>query len=75
MWPVNRSESLELLDFFIENCLPLFGTLQDAMTKKSWSIYHARISFSLNIKLISPKEVIEKVIEYWNINKHCFFKR
>ena len=71
LWPVNRSESLELLDFFIENCLPLFGTLQDAMTKKSWSIYHARISFSLNIKLISPKEVIEKVIEYWNINKHC----
>jgi len=70
-WPVTREESLELLDFFIENCLPLFGTLQDAMSKKSWSIYHARISFSLNIKLISPKEVINKVIAYWNVNQHC----
>ena len=70
-WPVTRDESLELLDYFIENCLPLFGTLQDAMTKKSWSIYHARISFSLNIKLISPKEVIDKVVEYWQINQHC----
>ena len=71
LWPVNRQESLELLDFFIENCLPLFGTLQDAMSKKSWSIYHARISFSMNIKLISPKEVIDKVIAYWNVNQHC----
>ena len=70
-WPVTRDESLELLGYFIENCLPLFGTLQDAMTKKSWSVYHARISFSLNIKLISPKEVIDKVVEYWEINKHC----
>jgi deoxyribodipyrimidine photolyase-related protein len=71
IWPVTRDESLELLDYFIENCLPLFGTLQDAMTKKSWSIYHARISFSLNIKLISPKEVIDKTVEYWSVNQHC----
>ena len=70
-WPINRIESLELLDYFIENCLPLFGTLQDAMTIKSWSIYHARISFSLNIKLISPKEVIDKVVSFWNEKQHC----
>lgn len=62
IWPLNRAESLELLDFFIDHCLPLFGTFQDAMAPKEWSIYHSRLSFALNIKLISPKEVVDKVI-------------
>ncbi len=63
LWPINRKQSIELLDFFIESCLPLFGTFQDAMAPQQWSMYHARISFSMNIKLISPKEVIERAIE------------
>ncbi len=63
IWPINRAQSLQLLDFFIENCLPLFGTYQDAMMPEEWSIYHARLSFSLNIKLISPMEVLDKAIE------------
>lgn len=67
-WPVNRKQSLSLLDYFLKECLPFFGTYQDAMTPKSWSIYHARISFSLNIKLISPLEVINKAIEHWQAN-------
>ena len=62
IWPVSRAQSIELLDFFLEHCLPLFGTFQDAMTPENWSIYHARLSFSLNTKLISPKEVIDKAI-------------
>jgi len=62
-WPVNRRQSLELLDFFVENCLPLFGTFQDAMAPNDWSIYHSRLSFSMNIKLLSPQEVVDKAIE------------
>ncbi len=69
LWPINRKESLELLDYFLENCLPLFGDFQDAMAIDEWSIYHSRLSFSLNSKMISPKEVIEKSISYWNANK------
>ena len=60
LWPINRKQSLELLDFFIDNCLPLFGTFQDAMAPNEWSLYHSRLSFSLNIKLISPKEVVDR---------------
>ena len=63
VWPVNRAQSLELLDFFTENCLPLFGTFQDAMVPGEWSLYHARLSFSMNTKLLSPKEVVDKAIE------------
>jgi deoxyribodipyrimidine photolyase-related protein len=50
VWPVNREQSLQLLDFFLAECLPLFGSYQDAMSPNEWSLYHARISFSMNIK-------------------------
>jgi deoxyribodipyrimidine photolyase-related protein len=65
LWPINREQSIELLDFFATECLPLFGSFQDAMSPNEWSIYHSRISFSMNIKLISPKEVIERVNKEW----------
>lgn len=65
IWPTNRQQSLELLDFFVKECLPLFGTYQDAMTPQDWSLYHSRLSFSLNCKLISPLEVITKAIHEW----------
>lgn len=65
VWPINREQSLELLDFFVKNCLHLFGSFQDAMTPNEWSLYHSRISFSLNIKMISPQEVIEASVAEW----------
>jgi deoxyribodipyrimidine photolyase-related protein len=68
VWPVTRDECERLLDFFIEYCLPYFGTFQDAMTPTAWSVYHSRISFAMNVKLISPQEVIEKVIQHYRQN-------
>lgn len=65
VWPINRKQSLQLLDFFATHCLELFGSYQDAMTPNEWSLYHARISFSMNVKMISPQEVIERVIAEW----------
>ena len=65
VWPLNRKQSLELLDFFVTECLSLFGSYQDAMTPNEWSLYHSRISFSMNIKMISPQEVIDKAIAEW----------
>lgn len=67
LWPINREQSLQLLDFFVKECLPLFGTFQDAMASNEWSLYHSRLSFSLNIKLISPQEVVNKAIEEYNL--------
>ena len=65
VWPINRAQSLELLDFFATECLQLFGSYQDAMTPNEWSLYHSRISFSMNVKMISPQEVIDRCIEEW----------
>lgn len=65
IWPVNRGQSLELLAYFTAECLPLFGTYQDAMIPDEWSLYHSRLSFSLNTKMISPAEVIQAAIAAW----------
>ncbi len=62
LWPKNRAESLELLEFFVDQCLPEFGNYQDAMTTKGWSLFHSRISFSLNTKMIAPLEVVQRAI-------------
>jgi deoxyribodipyrimidine photolyase-related protein len=62
LWPINRVQSLQLLDFFVKSCLPLFGTFQDAMAPNEWSLYHSRLSFSINLKMISPKEVVNRAI-------------
>ncbi len=70
-WPINREQSIELLKHFCTHLLPLFGTFQDAMTRNSpyaWSLYHSRLSFSLNCKLISPREVIDTALESYYQN-------
>jgi deoxyribodipyrimidine photolyase-related protein len=68
IWPINRQQSLDLLRFFIEECLPLFGTYQDAMMPQEWSLYHSRLSFSMNTKMLSPMEVIQAAIKQWEAN-------
>ncbi|MDX6182886.1 cryptochrome/photolyase family protein [Flavobacterium sp. Fl-77] len=68
IWPINRDQSLELLQFFIAECLPLFGSYQDAMSPGQWSLYHSRLSFSLNTKMISPLEVVNEAIRAWQHN-------
>lgn len=68
IWPTTRKQAFELLDFFTTSCLCYFGDYQDAMSPTLWSIYHSRLSFALNIKLISPLEVINKAVEAWKLN-------
>lgn len=68
-FPVDRDQSLRLLDYFCEHCLPKFGDYQDAMTGQSehaWSLCHSRLSFSLNTKMLHPREVINAVVASYN---------
>ena len=63
--PADREQSLALLEYFCDFALSRFGDFQDAMTNQSdnsWSLFHSRLSFSINIKLLHPKEVIDAVI-------------
>ena len=71
LWPVNRDQAVEQLNFFCQVCLPRFGQFQDAMTANSesaWSLYHSRISFALNAKILSPQEVIDVAITHYRAN-------
>jgi deoxyribodipyrimidine photolyase-related protein len=68
LWPINHEQSQQLLHFFCQHCLPSFGRFQDAMTRHGesrWSLYHARISFALNSKILHPMEVIETALSYF----------
>ena len=65
IWPVNRSQAVRALNNFLINRLPHFGTYQDAMTRKSWSVFHSRLSFALNTKILHPLEVIHAAVDTW----------
>ncbi|NNF22987.1 MAG: cryptochrome/photolyase family protein [Saprospiraceae bacterium] len=64
-YPINREQALEQLDYFCKNLLVSFGDYQDAMRTDEVYLFHSRISFALNIKLISPKEIVNEVLAYY----------
>jgi deoxyribodipyrimidine photolyase-related protein len=68
-WPVTRKESLAVLKYFCEKLLPHFGSYQDAMHTDHRFLFHSRLSFSLNLKLLSPIEVVRAAIEAWQKSK------
>ncbi|RED98932.1 cryptochrome/photolyase family protein [Marinoscillum furvescens] len=70
-WPITRREALADLQIFCERFLTQFGDYQDAMHTEVVFGYHSLISFALNIKLISPKEVIDRVIDTWQEGKEA----
>ena len=59
-WPLNRAEALVQLDIFIAQVLPNFGDFEDAMSSKSWRLFHSLLSFSMNVKMLNPREVVAK---------------
>jgi deoxyribodipyrimidine photolyase-related protein len=68
IWPISRAQALDLLHYFIEHLLVSFGTYQDAMTGSDPYLFHSRLSFALNSKLLHPLEVIECAVDAWQNN-------
>ncbi len=68
-WPVTREESLRLLTYFCEKLLPDFGSYQDAMHTEHRFLFHSKLSFSMNVKLLSPLEVIQAAVTTWRNSK------
>lgn len=61
-FPINLEQSRDLLEYFCTKLLAKFGTYQDAMTDRDNFLFHSRLSFAMNTKIISPLEVIERSI-------------
>ena len=62
VWPVTRKDALLALDDFLQNRLIHFGEYQDAMWTQTPFGWHSLISAALNLKLISPQELVDKVV-------------
>ena len=68
-WPVNRAEALQQLDHFVAHALPHFGDYQDAMSRKAWRLFHSLLSFALNVKMLGPREVVNRVEAEWRAGR------
>ena len=68
-WATSRGEGLQVLDYFKNNLLPHFGDYQDAMTESEAYLFHSRLSFLMNSKLLSPFEVVKACEEHWEANQ------
>ncbi len=61
VWPTNRAGYLKLLDDFVEIYLEDFGPYQDAMSAKDPFLFHSLLSPGLNIGLITPRDILDKL--------------
>jgi deoxyribodipyrimidine photolyase-related protein len=64
-YPITRTQALEQLKYFCEALLIHFGDYQDAMHTDEDYLFHSRLSFAMNLKLISPKDVVATVMNYY----------
>lgn len=64
-WPTSRKECLEVLDYFCQHLLIYFGDYEDALHTDQKFLFHSRLSFAMNSKMLSPKEVIETTLDYY----------
>jgi (6-4)DNA photolyase len=61
LFPATRREALARLAHFIEHRLPPFGPYEDAMLAGDPWMAHSMLSAALNLGLLDPFEVVERV--------------
>jgi len=64
--PVTRKQALAALREFIELRLPTFGAYEDAMWSGEPFLYHSRLSAVLNMKLLHPRECVDKAVDAYH---------
>lgn len=63
VWATTRAEALQRLEFFVTRVLPMFGPHEDAMLANNWHLAHSVLSPYLNLGLLLPGEVCDRVEE------------
>jgi len=68
-WPVTRTEARRALREFVDHRLRGFGTFEDAMWAGEPVLYHSRLSSSLNLKLLDPRECVDAAVEAYQAGR------
>jgi deoxyribodipyrimidine photolyase-related protein len=68
--PTDRKGALKYLDHFIDHHLIHFGDYQDAITARDPFLYHAIISPMMNNGLITPAEILARVLKRYKEEKN-----
>lgn len=69
-WPTSRIECLEVLTYFCKNLLIHFGDYEDASHTDEKFLFHSRLSFAMNSKMLSPEEVVNSVVSFYHQNEN-----
>ncbi len=69
LWPVTRAQALQRLDEFADRALSPFGPYEDAMISGEWKLAHSVLSSSMNLGLLHPSEVIERIVREWDAGR------
>ena len=60
-FPTTRKDANKWLDEFLKERIKLFGDYEDAVTDKSNTVFHSALSPLINLGLITPEEIIDKL--------------
>jgi len=65
LWlPTDRAGALRWLQEFLEQRFVGFGTFEDAISQRSWSLFHSALSPLLNLGLLTPGEILHSALRY-----------
>ena len=63
-WPTSHEEAQKWLDEFFVERFENFGAYEDAIDGPGTFLYHSGISTTLNIGLLTPKQVVDAALAY-----------
>lgn len=61
-WPTTHTGARAWLEHFIEHRLKLFGPYEDAISTRTEVAFHSRLTPMLNCGLLTPREVVDRVL-------------
>jgi deoxyribodipyrimidine photolyase-related protein len=64
VWPTTPDAALNHLRQFLRERLANFGPYEDAMTTRSWSLWHAHLSVAMNCGLLHPQTIIDETLKH-----------
>ena len=63
-YPIDHNQALESINYFLTKKFRLFGPYEDAVSQKNSTLFHSVLTPYLNIGLITPKQVLDIVVNY-----------